>query len=162
MPDKLDIGCADKRPDGYMGLDIQYFEYPDKNFVVADLNDILPFDDNSFTEVRAMYVLEHLYNDKKISFMNEIYRILKPQGNFVAAFPPPIMRTGSPSGMFYCDPTHYAYWMPGTFSCFSKEFRDKSNSNETYEKGYGIKASFEVAQASWVDDYIFYVVLSKE
>ena len=159
--DKLDLGCAGRKPDGYIGVDINDFDYPEGEFIQADINNILPFDDCSFIEVRAMYVLEHIDNNKKVQFMNEVYRVLKLGGKFIAEFPPPMTSKGLPNGMFYADPTHYACWIPGTFSCFSKTFRDASGTCDTYEKGYGITARFEVIHTEWIGDEEFYIELIK-
>ena len=158
---KLDLGCSSNKPDGYIGVDIGYFNYPKGEFVQADINYPLPFEDSSFIEVRAMYVLEHIDNNKKVQFMNEVYRVLKIGGKFTASFPPPMTSKGLPNGMFYADPTHYACWIPGTFSCFSKTFRDASGSCDTYEKGYGITTRFEPICSEWVDDGEFHIELIK-
>jgi len=44
----------------------------------CDLNESLPFEDNSFDVIVSNQVIEHLIYPVK--FLNEIYRILKPQG----------------------------------------------------------------------------------
>lgn len=78
-----------------------------------------PWEDETFTEVRAADVFEHV--DKPIAFMNEAWRILKPGG---------FLRIRSPYWRHenaYTDPTHrrfctertWDYWIRGT------EFHDK-------------------------------------
>ena len=60
--------------------------------VVHDLNVLpYPFPDNSFDEVHAYQVMEHLGSQGDVKFFfdqfNELYRILKPGGLFVASVP---------------------------------------------------------------------------
>ncbi len=73
---KLNIGSGDRRQEGYMNIDWQTDSSPD---VVHNLNIFpYPFPDNSFEEVQASHVLEHL--DKPFEVLRELHRILKPGG----------------------------------------------------------------------------------
>ena len=47
----------------------------------------LPFKDNSFEEIRAIHVLEHIPRCGHDSFYDEIYRVLKPDGLFYVEVP---------------------------------------------------------------------------
>ena len=56
--------------------------YPRKKHIIkynADI-DKIPFDDNYFDEVISEFMFEHL-KDRKL-FLNEVYRVLKPNGIF--------------------------------------------------------------------------------
>lgn len=150
--DKLDVGCGHRKPDGYIGVDIGYFKYPFKEFVQADINYPLPFDDGSFMEIRAWQTLEHLDNSRKVEFLNEINRLLKTGGIFKAEFPTPICNDGSPNPGFYTDPTHTAWWMPGTFPCFDKAWRESNENRQIYEGGYHINTNFKIVNLGWSDN----------
>lgn len=58
--------------------------------VKADICD-LPFDDDSFDVVLCNHVLEHIPNDKKA--MQELYRIMKPEGWGIFQVPQDVRRT---------------------------------------------------------------------
>ena len=76
---KLNIGCGrDIRPieEGWVNLDIREGGGVD---VVHDLDRLpLPFDDDSFDEVYASHVLEHVLRWENL--LHDIYRIMKPGG----------------------------------------------------------------------------------
>ena len=160
--DKLDLGCSNKKPEGYIGVDINDFFYPKDEFVKCDINNRLPFNDNAFIEVRALQVIEHIRNDNKVNFLNEVYRILKVGGLFIAEFPPPMGADGNMSASYFTDPTHCAWWMPGTFWCFCASFRANEKEHEqAYVKGYGIKTNFEMHNYSWINNELFHVELKR-
>lgn len=56
-----------------------------KNVQLADLNQKLPYDDNSFDLVVALDVLEHV--EKDVFALSEIKRILKENGRFLLSVP---------------------------------------------------------------------------
>ena len=157
---KLDLGCSDKKPSGYIGCDIRYFKYPKGQFIRCDINNKLPFEDKSFDEVRAIQVIVHIDNKNKISFMNEIYRILEYGGKFIAEFPPPVCKNGNINNSFFTDPTHYSWWMPGTFMCFCASFRFKEKLGSLYE-GYCINTNFEIIDSRWINNILFHIELKK-
>jgi SAM-dependent methyltransferase len=75
--------------------------------IVCDLSQFpWPFVDDSFDLVRASHLLEHLPD--VVAFMDEVYRILKPNGRLVVRVPHYTGRSA------WCDPTHVrafaAYW----------------------------------------------------
>jgi SAM-dependent methyltransferase len=75
---------------GHVGLDwddasVAEARKQELNVIKADLNDGLPFEDNRFTCVYAVSVLEHLLNG--CLFMRECQRVLKPGGRLVLLTP---------------------------------------------------------------------------
>ena len=158
---KLDLGCGSKKPDGYIGVDIGYFNYPKGEFVQADINYPLPFKDESFIEIRALQTIEHIDNNKKVEFIKEIYRLLKPDGIFKASFPTPICRDGKSNSGFFTDPTHTAWWLWGTFLCFDREWRKKDINKEIYENGYHINTNLKIIDSRWIDNLNYYIEMIK-
>lgn len=61
--------------------------------------------DNYLDMITAFHVIEHIPFPQQITFLNEIYRVLKPNGFIILETPnPKNVLVGS--GNFYCDPTH--------------------------------------------------------
>jgi len=50
------------------------------NIHYYDIRKTLPFNDNTFDNIYAMHVIEHLHPQEGLIFMQEIKRVLKPQG----------------------------------------------------------------------------------
>lgn len=74
---KIDIGCGDvqvRKDAGFLGLDIYDFGQE----IIWDIEEGLPFPDNSIDEIYTAHTLEHL--DNVDATMNEMHRILKPGG----------------------------------------------------------------------------------
>jgi len=65
---KLDIGCGANKKTGYIGMDI----VPKWGIDVIGDAQILPFHDNSFDEIQANFVIEHLIHPDK--FITETVR----------------------------------------------------------------------------------------
>ena len=100
----LDIGCGVNKYPGSIGLDRNRNTRAD---VIADLDEYpFPFADNSFREVRAIHVIEHVADI--IRTTEEIYRLLSPGGCAVIVTP---HYTDFSS---FCDPTHR--WHLNSFS----------------------------------------------
>lgn len=76
MDTKLNLGCGEDKKEGYVNVDFHSHVNPD---VVHDLNSLpYPFDSNSFEQIDAFHILEHL--DQPLFVMKELHRILRPNG----------------------------------------------------------------------------------
>ncbi|MBV9302010.1 MAG: methyltransferase domain-containing protein [Acidobacteriaceae bacterium] len=100
----LDVGCGINKYPGAIGIDRNPHSRAD---VFADLDHFpFPFRENSFREIRAVHVIEHLTNI--IRAMEEFHRLLAPGGRLVIVTP---HYTDFSS---FCDPTHR--WHLNSFS----------------------------------------------
>lgn len=103
-PRILDVGCGlNKRP-GAIGVDRNPRTRAD---VLCDLDHFpYPFLDNSFDELHAVHVIEHVAD--VVKSMEEFYRLVRPGGRIFLATP---HYTDFSS---FCDPTHR--WHLNSFS----------------------------------------------
>lgn len=126
----LDLGCGPVPRNPYhrerlVGIDVQPagvapagVQYVQGNFVIEPL----PFADNSFDSVSAYDVVEHVPRQLVlpplglvypfVRFMNEVHRVLKPGGLFLASTP------GYPRPEAFQDPTHVNIITLGTAQYF--------------------------------------------
>jgi len=77
-PLRLDIGCGVRKKEGYFGVDIRQFEGVDLCLDAGTAP--WPWQDNSVEEIHASHFIEHLTAQERIHFVNEAYRVLKPNG----------------------------------------------------------------------------------
>lgn len=73
---RLDLGCGKNKKDGFIGVDSRDFEGVDR---VVDLTGPWPWEDASVDEVHCSHFIEHLTAPQRIHFVNELYRVLKPE-----------------------------------------------------------------------------------
>ena len=74
---RLDLGCGKNKREGFTGVDARKFD--GKVDIVFDLSKPKwPWKDNSVTEAHCSHFVEHLDAKGRINFVNELYRILKP------------------------------------------------------------------------------------
>lgn len=121
---RLDIGCGPNKAPGFIGVDIQKFDGVD---VVADMRCKWPWGDESVTEVRSSHFLEHLTQDERVHFFNELHRVLIKGGKATIATPHWL------SERAYGDPTHKM--PPVTFFSYfyvNKEWREKNAPHTRY------------------------------
>lgn len=109
--------CADH---GLIGLSLREAD------IVHDVIDRgLPFPDNSVGEIRAQDFLEHIPHCRDsrcrhvagqcvVGLMNEIWRVLAPEGWFISSTPSTAGR-----GAFQ-DPTHCSFWNPNSFWYYTR------------------------------------------
>ena len=107
---KLNAGSGWKKKDSYINLDLFEECKPD---ILADLDKPLPFKDESFDEILADNVLEHIDDVRKT--MNEFHRVIKPGGMLYIIVPQ------FPTFGAIADPTHKHYFIPQSFGYFLKE-----------------------------------------
>jgi len=98
---KIDLGTGLRRVKDYITIDNRENTKPD---IVADLSEGFPFKSDSIDEVRAFDFLEHIPLGKTIKVIEEIFRVLKPDGFFEHLTPSTDGR-----GAFQ-DPTHLSFW----------------------------------------------------
>ena len=80
---KLNIGCGLVYRKGYVNIDAYDSTVADERMSAIRLN----FDNDTFTQVDCVHVLEHLGAAKSIYALSEIYRILKPNAIFLLETP---------------------------------------------------------------------------
>ncbi len=76
-PRKLNLGCGFDLREGYLNVDLQDFHRPD---LVADVRDLSMLPSDSFDEVVAMDVLEHLPRSDTARALAEWNRVLRVGG----------------------------------------------------------------------------------
>ncbi len=92
----LDLGCGDGRTgkklldQGFKvyacDMDVKRFEFKVViPFKAGNLNDPLPYENNTFDYVVFMEVIEHLYNPQHV--ISEIMRVLRPGGRLILSTP---------------------------------------------------------------------------
>lgn len=98
-PLKLDLGCAsNKCSPEHTGVDISDKCGAD---VICDLSKPnWPFEDNSVDEAYCSHFLEHLDGIERMVFMNELYRVMKPEATARIITPAPFTHR------YMQDPTH--------------------------------------------------------
>ena len=80
---KLNVGAGDDRKAGYVHLDVRTDCHPD----VAGDAARLPFQDQTFEEVRAFDVLEHFPRRQRFPVLLEWHRVLRPGGRLIVRVP---------------------------------------------------------------------------
>lgn len=99
---KLDFGCGPHPRDGFEGVD--QYPFDGKVKYVMDIRQPWPWPDNSVAEAHASHFLEHLDARGRVHFVNELYRVLVPNGTCMIIVP------HWASHRAYGDPTHQ--WPP--------------------------------------------------
>ena len=92
---KLNLGCGNKRKEGFLGVDLYPCDAVDK---IADLTKELPFEDNSVEEIWMDNVIEHIPDIAKL--FSEMHRICKDKAK-IHIFTPHFASYAS-----WRDPTH--------------------------------------------------------
>lgn len=132
---KLDLGCGNKKKQGFLGVDI--IALPGVDHVVDLETYPWPFADSTIEEVHCSHYIEH--TGDLVKFMEEVWRIAKPGA--LATFVAPHYG----SILAIQDPTHKRFIAYETFLYFSAAWR------ENYTIGYyPIKANFEIIQVGAV------------
>lgn len=72
-PVRIDLGCGEKKKEGFIGLDARDCGQE----IVWDVRGGLPFPDSSVDEMYSCHFLEHLSGEDLICVIREIWRVLK-------------------------------------------------------------------------------------
>lgn len=107
---KLNLGCGRDIYDDYVNMDIVPGDGVD---VIADLEKVLPFADNSFDEIYADNVLEHVRNLNGL--LRELHRICRKGGSIIVIVPH-FSFFGS-----FTDPTHKRFFGYHTFDYYTEK-----------------------------------------
>ena len=126
----IDLGCGTHKAEGFIGVDLVAADGVD---VIANLNGHFPFPDNSVDFIKAHDIIEHLPD--RIHTMNEIWRILKPDGIVDISVPSTDGR-----GAFQ-DPTHVSFWNINSFMYYCQEFPPYLAGCQSH---YGFKGEFSI------------------
>ncbi len=111
---KLDIGCGGNKQKGFIGLDARKLDGVD---IVHDLEKFpYPLPKDSCSNILGSHIIEHIKPEFSIDFMNELWRIMKEDGQLVLSTPYP----GSPG--YWQDPTHCNGWSEATFQYYDPRF----------------------------------------
>ena len=147
----LDLGCGNTPKNPFQAMEIEevygidFTQNIDKRIYAADLAmEPIPFDDNFFTGLSAYDLIEHIpriaYVPERrfcfVELMNEIYRVLRPEGVFYSFTP------AFPSSAAFRDPTHVNIITEETFPLY---FDDKSR----LASMYGFKGFFKIEEQKW-------------
>lgn len=153
----LDIGCGSVPRNPYgadllYGIDFSLIPGTKCNeFYSVNLGyDRLPFNDCSFDSISAYDLLEHIPRIGTLNgishfpfifLMNEIYRVLKPSGKFLAIFP------YYPKVEVFSDPTHVNYITKYTHIYFTNP--------TNWAAIYGFTGSFNINKISYLVSHEF-------
>lgn len=94
----LDVGCRNRKEENFIGIDSR--PYPDVD-IVHDLEKFpYPIDDDSCLTIKAAHVIEHIAPNNVFAFMDELWRMLHPDGKLAISAP------YAGSAMYWMDPSH--------------------------------------------------------
>lgn len=123
---RLDIGCGENKNPGFVGIDMLPLKGVD---IVWDLEETpWPLPDECVLTATASHVLEHIDPHKGvfINVMNEIWRVMKPHGQFAFVVP------HASSHGYQQDPTHCNMINETTMHYFDPDPEMKSMGAQLY------------------------------
>lgn len=82
---RLDLGCGPNPREGFEGVDIRQFNGVVDH--VLDLTKKWPWKKNSVEEAHTSHFVEHLEPMERAHFVNELYRVLIPEGKCTLIVP---------------------------------------------------------------------------
>jgi SAM-dependent methyltransferase len=111
---RLDIGCSDHKQPHWIGMDIRNLPGVD---VVHDAQKFpYPFEDNCCFQILLSHLWEHIEPKYRVDMMNELWRIMKPEGQLLISVPY-YLSIGACQ-----DPTHYTCPNEATFTYFDPAY----------------------------------------
>lgn len=111
---RLDIGCGENKQPNFIGMDIRSVKGVD---IVHDAQDFpYPIPDSCCLQVLLSHLWEHIEPKNRIKLMDEIWRVMKPDGQLLISVPY-YLSFGA-----YQDPTHYPCPNEATFTYFDPKY----------------------------------------
>ena len=151
---KINIGSGYKRIEGFVNVDDDSLVEPD--YLVNIEAAILPFEDNSVSEVRAHHILEHI-GDGFIPLMQELYRVCK-HGAILDIVVPHHQHDN-----FYSDPTHKRPITVGGMYMFCQKTNKEHIAEYGSSSGMGLKynVDFEMIWYDFEYDQFYVEMINK-
>lgn len=142
---KINIGGGYKRYPGFLNLDMDPHTNPDH--IVNLEKDVLPFDDNTISEVKAHHILEHL-GEGFFHLIQELYRVCK-DGAIIDIVVPHHRHD-----IFLADPTHRRPILIEGLRLFSKKYNYDHIEKHGSSSGLGIAfdVDFEIIATDYTLD----------
>jgi len=111
---RLDLGCGESVQPNFVGMDKK--AYPDVD-IVHDAQDFpYPIPDNSCITILMSHLWEHIEPKYRMDLMEELWRIMKPNGQLLISVPY-YLSIGANQ-----DPTHYPCPNEITFTYFDPNY----------------------------------------
>ena len=143
---KLNLGCGKDLREGYVNIDI--VDYGGN--IIHNLNSYpYPFEDNTFEEIYASHVLEHLNNFHDA--VTELYRISRPGANIIV-YAPFFLNT-----KYFGEPDHKIPFSIRTFDNYEfignrkLKFYEKWKLN--HRTNYEGRAQFEILEKKFITSH---------
>lgn len=158
----LDIGCGLSpnnlfKTKAIFGIDIRDVSNNDKIFKSVMGFERFPFSDEYFDVITSFDVLEHIprvnYSENTLKFpfiflMNEIYRVLKPNGIFFSSIP------SFPFKQCFQDPTHVNLFSEDTIKLYFCE--------DIWAKMYGFTGKFRILSEGWKGSHYWSLIMKED
>jgi len=150
---KLNLGGGYKEYDNYINIDIDPNCKPD--YVIDLERDILPFKENTVSEVRAYHILEHLGNGF-FHCLQELYRVCE-HGAIIDIQVPHHFHE-----VFINDPTHKRPITVEGMRLFSKKYNALEIERGGSSSCLGIRfnVDFEIVQYNFIPDLFYKDILA--
>lgn len=134
---KLDIGCGKNKREGFHGVDSIAFDGVDTVLDVSKGK--WPWDDSSVEEVHSSHFVEHLTQEERCHFFNELWRVMKPEAKAT------IITPHWSNARAYGDPTHkwpaISEWL---YLYLNKQWRDaNAPHSDAAHLSWGYSCNFE-------------------
>jgi len=111
---RLDIGCGGAKQKNWVGMDIRRLPGVD---IVHDAQKFpYPLKANSCFQILLSHLWEHIEPKHRVNLMNELWRIMKPEGQLLISVPY-YLSFGACQ-----DPTHYTCPNEATFTYFDPAY----------------------------------------
>ncbi len=143
---KLNIGCGKDLKEGYVNLDVVNYG----GNQIYDLNKFpYPFEENTFDEIYASHILEHL--DNFHNTVMELYRIAKP-GSKIIVYAPFFLNTKD-----FGEPDHKIPFSIRTFDNYefigNRKLKFYEKWKLEHRTNYEGKAQFEIIEKKFITSH---------